>query len=222
LSLGNAGYLEALLRYRSALAQRNAALRQRQPEVAAAFEGPLAQAGAVIVQERLQWSTLAGPAFAAELEHLGEGSGVELTYQGQAELADPAAWPAALGRVATTDRARGTTSIGPHRHDLALRVAGRSLRAFGSTGQLRSAAVALKLLELNTIRQARAEEPVLLLDDVFAELDSGRQDRLARRLDRGPGRQVFVTAPRPDELPRALALPRWRMVAGRASPEGHG
>jgi recombinational DNA repair ATPase RecF len=55
----------------------------------------------------------------------------------------------------------------------------------------------------------------LLLDDVFAELDRERQRRLARRLLDGDGRQVFVTAPRLDELPADLALPLWTVDAGR-------
>ena len=75
--------------------------------------------------------------------------------------------------------------------------------------------MALKLLELTALREAGGTEPALLLDDVFAELDRERQRRLARRLLGEGSRQVFVTAPRPDELPPDLALPVWTMDAGR-------
>ena len=71
------------------------------------------------------------------------------------------------------------TTVGPHRDDLMLEIGGRRLREYGSTGQQRSAAIALKLLEIATLREARGTEPVLLLDDVFAELDRERQSRLA-------------------------------------------
>ena len=74
------------------------------------------------------------------------------------------------------------------------------LREYGSTGQQRSAAVALKLIEIATLREARGTEPGLLLDDVFAELDRERQRRLAGRLLGRAERQVFLTAPRPDAV----------------------
>jgi DNA replication and repair protein RecF len=96
-----------------------------------------------------------------------------------------------------------------------LEIGGHELRTFGSTGQQRSAAIALKLIELDTLAAARGEEPALLLDDVFAELDGDRQEGLARRLIRPAQRQVFLTAPRTDELPDAVGLPLWRMCDGR-------
>ena len=109
------------------------------------------------------------------------------------------------------------TTIGPHRDDLVLEIGGRPLREFGSNGQQRGAAVALKLIELAALRAARGTEPALLLDDVFAAFDGERQRRLARRLLETPERQVFLTAPRQDELPPDLALPVWRMDAGKVT-----
>jgi DNA replication and repair protein RecF len=96
-----------------------------------------------------------------------------------------------------------------------LEIGGKPLREFGSNGQQRGAAVALKLIELAALRTARGTEPALLLDDVFAAFDRDRQRRLARRLLDVPERQVFLTAPRMDELPPDLALPVWRIDAGR-------
>jgi DNA replication and repair protein RecF len=117
----------------------------------------------------------------------------------------------------TEDLARGTTTIGPHRHDLVLTIGGRGIREYGSTGQQRSAAVALKLIEIATLRQSLDTEPALLLDDVFAELDRDRQCRLARRLSGPDDRQVFVTSPRADELPPNLELPVWVVQDGKVS-----
>jgi DNA replication and repair protein RecF len=96
-----------------------------------------------------------------------------------------------------------------------LEIGGKPLRDYGSTGQQRCAAIALKLIELDTLREARGTEPALLLDDVFAELDRQRQRRLAARLLGSEERQVFLTAPRSDELPKEVELPRWEVREGR-------
>ena len=220
LSLAEPAYLRALLRYRGALSRRNAALRQQQGEVARACESILAAEGALLVERRVTWAASASGAFASELAGLNESGHATLEYAGRPELAQPGAWNDAFARSFATDRARGITTIGPHRDDVALAIDGQPLRVFGSTGQLRSAAIALKLLELGTLRERRGVEPALLLDDVFAELDSERQRCLATRLMRDGQRQLFVTAPRGDELPRQLDLPRWEMNGGRATPGG--
>jgi DNA replication and repair protein RecF len=214
LSLADRMYLRTLLRYRAALAQRNSALRQGRVDVARAFNGVLAGAGAEIVRARRMWVTEAAKRFSQELECLGEPAAGRLSYDGRPELADAAAWAAALDERLPRDRARGLTTLGPHRDDLVLEIGGRSLREYGSTGQVRTAAVALKLLEIATLRDACRTEPALLLDDVFAELDRDRQERLARRLLDEPERQLFVTAPRRDELPAGLDLPIWYIKAG--------
>jgi DNA replication and repair protein RecF len=217
LSLTSRSYLASLTRYRAALAQRNAALRQQRPEVARMFDTPLAEAGARVVRGRLVWAAAAADRFRGELATLGERESLCLRYRGNPDLAEPDAWPGALLAAAPRDRARGMTTIGPHRDDLALELGGRPLRVAGSTGQHRTAAVALKLLELVSLAESCGSEPVLLLDDVFAELDAERQVRLARRLMNGRSRQVFVTAPRDDELPPGLGVPVWKITAGRVA-----
>jgi len=214
LSLASADYLRALARYRAALAQRNAALRQGQEPLARAFDAPLADAGSEVTALRLRWAAGAGRRFAEGFSALGEAGPVGLAYRTEATLADPAGWADALQRSRGRDLGRGMTTIGPHRDDLLLTVDGRSLREYGSTGQLRSAAVALRLLELTTIAEARGVAPALLLDDVFAELDAERQARLAERLLAERTSQVFITAPRRDELPKGLALPVWSVLRG--------
>jgi DNA replication and repair protein RecF len=215
LSLADPHYLRSLSRYRAALAQRNSALRQDRAELAQAFDRPLALAGAEITARRERWAAGAAEQFRAELDGMGEPGDTRLLYRSLAGLADPAAWADALEQARGADRARGMTTVGPHRDDLVLEIGGRPLRGYGSTGQQRSAAVALKLIEIATLSAARCTEPALLLDDVFAELDRDRQGRLARRLLGGGHRQVFLTAPRRDELPAELDLEIWRMHDGR-------
>jgi DNA replication and repair protein RecF len=215
LSLSDRRYLRALVAYRAALAQRNSALRQGQIEVAQAFNGALAAAGSVLVRWRLEWLAGAAQQFAAELECLGERGPASLLYRGSPELADLAAWGEVLTASLSEDRARAVTTRGPHRDDLVMQVEGRRLRSYGSTGQQRSAAIALKLIEISTLSQSRGIEPALLLDDVFAELDGARQSRLAVRLIGNADRQVFITSPRRDELPANLNLPIWAIEDGR-------
>lgn len=217
LSLADPGYLGHLGRYREALAQRNAALRQGRAELAGPFEGALARHGSAVVQARLAWIAARGEGFGAECAGLGEQATATLGYRGRQELADEAAWAGALAERLPRDRALGATSVGPHRDDLLVELDGRAARDYGSTGQQRVAAVALRLSELVTIAASRGAEPALLLDDVFAELDDERQRRLAARLGSGADRQVFVTAPRRDELPPGLALEMLAVRDGRIS-----
>lgn len=216
LALSEPAYLRSLSRYRNALAQRNAALKQGRADLAAAFDAPLALAGSQVIARRLAWATAAGEPFTRLLIELGELSGEgTLEYLGYADLADPAAWPERLQRAAARDAALRTTTVGPHRDEVLVKLAGRSLREYGSTGQHRSAAIALKLLERDTIEAATGSTPVLLLDDVFAELDRERQERLALRLFGGAPAQVFLSAPRGDELPLGLRLPVWTLDQGQ-------
>lgn len=215
LALADRGYLHALTRYRGALAQRNAALRLRRPDLAAAFDAPLAVSGAQLVQRRIDWVGSCATRFARECESLGELDSMAMRYRGDEALSEPEPWPAALARAAPRDEALGMTTVGPHRHELELRLGGRMLRVFGSTGQQRMAAVALKLCERDTLAAACGAEPALLLDDVFAELDRGRQERLAARL--AGGAQTFITSPREEELPDAFHLEPMAVAEGRVS-----
>ena len=213
LSLAHPAYLGALLRYRAAVAQRNAALRRHDGPSAVAFDGVLAASGAAVLRHRLDWVATAGGAWREALDGLGEPLPVELRYRGASELVEPAAWEAALAAQRERDLARGQTHVGPHRDDLALGLGGHSLRRYGSTGQHRTAAIGLRLLEHATLQAARETTPALLVDDVFAELDAARQDRLARRLG-AMDAQLVVTAPREADLPDALEVARWHVRDG--------
>jgi DNA replication and repair protein RecF len=117
------------------------------------------------------------------------------------EIADTEALQAALAEALAQNRAhdqrRQTTTLGPHRDDLLLCLDGEALRQFGSQGQQRSAALALKLAEAAVARDMCEETPVALLDDVLSELDHRRQTDLLRFLE---GWQVFLTCCEPSHL----------------------
>jgi DNA replication and repair protein RecF len=218
LSLSDPVYLRALLKYRAVIAQRNAALRAGEAEVVRVFTEAMVEPGSYVVGRRLRWVAEGAERYATESEGLGELGQVTLSYQGNPDLAEAGAWSASVAEVERREFRRGATLIGPQRDDLQIRLNGRSLREFGSTGQQRAAAVVLKVCELLTLEEAHGETPAFLLDDVFAELDRSRQERLTARLT-GPGMgQVFLTAPRRDELPPAIDLEVFQVRDGRAHP----
>ncbi len=217
LSLASRPYLDALLRYRAALAQRNAALRTGDATSAGAFDTVLAREGAAVITARMAWSEGATEPWQDELAALGESARVGLRYRTDEALADAAAWPTRLAASQSRDLARGQSHVGPHRDDVVFSLGGHALRDYGSSGQQRSAAIALRFLEQETLAARRGVRPALLVDDVFAELDGDRQRRLAERLVRRPGQRI-VTAPRLDELPQQLELTRWQVQHGVVSP----
>lgn len=100
------------------------------------------------------------------------------------------------------DYERGLTSTGPHRDDLELSLDGEGLRPFASQGQQRSAALALKMAELDILREETRESPVLLLDDVFSELDAQRRTALISGLGDA---QVFITCTEKSLISEELA-----------------
>jgi len=112
----------------------------------------------------------------------------------------------ALGRrlVETAEKEiwNGSTLVGPHRDDLAFELSGRDLATFASRGQQRTAILALKLAELDLLTDLDGRPPLLLLDDVFSELDPERRAHLVRRISGLP--QAFITTTTLDDLDPAL------------------
>ncbi len=93
------------------------------------------------------------------------------------------------------------------------------LRSFGSAGQQRSAAVALRLVEAETLRAARGRRPIVMLDDVFAELDPRRAERVVELFTAEEWGQVFVTSPKPSEIAvMGDSLVEYRVVSGTVKP----
>ncbi len=95
------------------------------------------------------------------------------------------------------DERKFSTSVGVHKDEADIKINGMSVRKYGSQGQVRSAALALKLAEAEILKEANGKEPVILLDDVMNELDAARQEYLFEFLK---GRQVFITTCNPQKL----------------------
>jgi DNA replication and repair protein RecF len=113
----------------------------------------------------------------------------------------------------------GTTLIGPHRDDLVFELGGRDLASFASRGQQRTAILALKLAELDHVTAIDGRPPLLLLDDVFSELDPARRSHLVRRIAALP--QAFVTTTTRDDLdPELLSIATpWEVRLGDRGAE---
>jgi len=118
---------------------------------------------------------------------------------------------AALAEVRDSELDRGVCLAGPHRDELELSVRGLPARGYASHGESWSLALALRLASFDLLRAGR-EDPVLILDDVFAELDAGRRDRLAALV--AAAEQVLVTAAVPADVPSLLTGARFSLSGG--------
>lgn len=236
LALTSRPYLAALQRYRTALGHRNAALRAgglvANDARVTIWEAPLARQGALLWTERRAWIESHAARFATLCTAIGERGTPALahvtTLAADASVLDR---DAALGAAESAmleqfDRrragevARGMTLVGPHRDDLMLTLDGRELRTYGSAGQQRTAAIALRLLEAATLRYHAGSEPVVLLDDPFAELDARRSGRILDLLNSEGRGQTMLAVPRATDIPPGLTrLERWRIEDGRLEPE---
>ena len=198
LSMLTPAYAVRLSKYLKALAQRNALLRQGDPpqDLLDTWDAALAKEAAGISSARLRYLNELIPRALEFYEKIsGAREVLEITpHVTGAEEPAPEAYLAAFARTRPNDLRRQMTTIGPHRDDLQLRLDGRPLRDFGSQGQKRSAALALKLAEAATLGDIAGEPPAALLDDVLSELDARRQADLLRYLE---GWQVFLTCCEP-------------------------
>jgi DNA replication and repair protein RecF len=190
------GYFDALSRYERALAQRNSLLRQcaEEPGLASsldAWDAQLAGPGIRLVEFRQQYCDAVF--MEAHAVHAGISGGEQLScgYQPQDVLrAGQKGFLEGLWKSRREDIARGSTGIGPHRDDFSVMLGGLDIRAYGSQGQQRTAALSLKLAQLRHAGAVLGEPPVFLLDDVLSELDEKRQKALSECLS---GLQTVLT-----------------------------
>jgi DNA replication and repair protein RecF len=219
-------YPTHLSTYSRALAQRNSLLRAiREGEADRAqlryWDEPFLAAGAAIVATRLKTlELLAGPLAAAHREIAPAEEQLTLGYSTNApQLPGESPRDALARRLAETaekEAWNGSTLVGPHRDDLSFNTAGRDLTTFASRGQQRTAILALKLAELDLLTALDGRPPLLLLDDVFSELDPLRRGHLVRRIADLP--QALITTTVPEDLDpdlRRRAHP-WHVLAGDA------
>ena len=219
ISQAQPAYFYDLQKYLQALNQRNMLLRQMKGDPSApqgamlpVWEEQLARAGLNILKRRRRFmdelTPLAGEKYAAVSGCPGEK--LEAVYRGcvprQNECLE--ALMAGYEKCRREDVRRGPTSFGPHRDDLALTLSGRDMKTFASQGQIRTAALALKLSELTLLTRWSGETPALLLDDVMSELDGRRRGLLLEHIQ---GVQTFVTCTDESDLAGAHAQQKVRV-----------
>ncbi len=180
----------------------NPSLLQALPD----FNYRMAQVGAILISYRAKFMAQMGTLteeihrdFSGGLERLG------ITYQTVSTIRDPLApksilMEQILRHNETHEKAElrcGQCLTGPHKDDFDVTLDGVSLKAFGSQGQTRTAAISLKLAQRQMMKEDTGQEPILLLDDVLSELDPRRQDFILNRIQSG---QVFITCCEKDRL----------------------
>jgi DNA replication and repair protein RecF len=229
-------YVRTLAHYQKIAQQRNSLLRawreRRRPPRAvddelAYWDQELTAAGGYLLAERLRAVTelnaLVGPLYQAIS---GGAEPLLVTYQPSLELAVgqaagglAAQLAAGLRAIRRDELARGQTLLGPHRDDLAFTVGGVNLGRYGSRGQQRSVALALKLGEAELMRQRAGEAPVLLLDDMLSELDAQRRAHLLEAIRR-PDQQTLLSATDLADFGAEFlaAITRLRVEDGRVYP----
>lgn len=221
-------YYDLLIKYNRILQQRNRLLKEIRDNGAAVellqtWDNEFTVIAAKILAKRLaalqKLNKLAQEIYAVLTGDLEE---LALFYELKAnngELLYPAAaqdweefYRSKLAERRSVDILRGSTGIGPHRDDLLFKVNQRVLKAFGSQGQQRSAALAVKLAQLEYVRQEIDEFPVLLLDDVMSELDDQRRRQLLKFID---GKvQTFITVNDKALIPDLAANAYFKITAG--------
>jgi DNA replication and repair protein RecF len=230
---------DRVLRQRSALLKSAGAARRgggsdlRTLDV---WDAKLAQVGARLVVERRRLVETIAPHVARAYEQVSAGQGAAVvTYKSSLDAAleiEGAATDSAelveaqlleaMGRLRGKELDRGVCLVGPHRDDLVLTLGGLPAKGYASNGESWSFALALRLASYTVLTDGGDAadwgpdgEPVLILDDVFAELDVRRRERLAELV--APARQVLITAAVADDVPEPLSGARVDVMGGEVA-----
>jgi DNA replication and repair protein RecF len=217
-------FVQSLTVYERTLKQRNMLLKRigegiGQEQDLVVWDEILAREGAFITLSHLELLNVLQCTLVEELSSLGESWGdVRLAYDRSGSALERRKMEeellGALRHFRPRDLELRATTVGPHRHDWHMDVDGRSLPGFASRGQQRTAVVALLFLQVSYMELRRNEKPVVLLDDVFSELDDDHQSRLFESL---AGHQVLLTATRlPSPMEGAVV---WEVEGGAVHPQ---
>ncbi len=201
-------YEAALTEYNRILEQKNRILKDRYEnpalmEILPEYNARLCQVGAIIISYRARFLEGLGREAASYHGHFSGGKeDFSLTYKTVSTISDPFSPVKVLedalrNHLESHYRAELESAqclTGPHKDDFDVSLSGISLKAYGSQGQVRTAAISLKLAQRVLMEKESGETPILLLDDVLSELDPGRQDFVLNQITDG---QVFITCCEP-------------------------
>ena len=215
----NKGYFIALQQYRTGMDQRNAVIRSLKANgtgnlsILSAFEETMAEPAAVIIRERRKIIALLSDIATETYQRISDTDEVfKLAYHSSVkEENDIAETLCRLFRENREDDIRmGFTSVGPHRDDLVLTLNRNQMKQFASQGQIRTAALSMKLSQMKILRDLSGEEPVLLLDDVMSELDRKRRACLIGEIS---DFQTFITCADKDDVDCDKVDRMWQVAA---------
>ncbi len=191
ISQTSPAYYTALLRYNKILDQRNALLKERDASLVLdtlpVWDEQLCRHAAVIIKKRVEFLEKLAP-FAKEYHvFLTEGAEeLEIKTDKRYEKEEKEIAESLLRRLKNNyekDLRLGFTTAGPHRDDLEVLINGVDAKGYGSQGQMRTAALSLKLAEVRIFKELSGENPVLILDDVMSELDLKRRRKLLQCIE---------------------------------------
>ena len=213
------GYFIALQQYRAGMDQRNAVIRNMKANgtenlsILSAFEETMAEPAAVIIRERRKIIALLSEIATETYQRISDTDEVfKLSYHSSVkEENDIAETLCRLFRENREDDIRmGFTSVGPHRDDLILTLNRNQMKQFASQGQIRTAALSMKLSQMRILKDLSGEEPVLLLDDVMSELDRKRRACLIGEIS---DFQTFITCADKDDVDCDKVDRMWQVSA---------
>ncbi len=202
-------YLQHLIRYNKALAQRNTLLKSSagkllDPEILDVWDEQLAEHGMVIREKREAFLTEFRSVFQSYYECLSLGrEQVCLEYKPSVKEADLLM---ALRQSAERDRLLTYTTLGVHRDDLALNIGAYPVRKIGSQGQKKTFLIALKLAQYDWLYRMNGVKPLLLLDDIFDKLDADRVGQIVSIVGGELFGQVFITDTNREHMDEILKI----------------
>ncbi|MBX7131818.1 MAG: DNA replication/repair protein RecF [Fimbriimonadaceae bacterium] len=194
-------YIRSLTIYKRAVEQRNALLKaaQERPQPDAVFEAwetEIALHGARMREHRREFVADLGPRAAEHQSDLGSGEALQLELQPSDPSQSADELLAVLTRGRGAEIARGSTLAGPHRDELLISINAREARTYGSQGQQRTAVIAIKLAVLDLATARHRATPLLLLDDIFSDLDKKRRQKLIETVLAAQGQVVLTCTDR--------------------------
>lgn len=213
-------YCTALLRYQKILDQRNNLLKERDVslvlETLPVWDEQFAAYAAVIIRHRKNYIARLSPLAAEAHAYLTDGKEtLELSDEknyGDEEESIKKRLLAELGGSYERDLRLGFTTVGPHRDDIKIKIDGKDAKGYASQGQTRTAALAMKLAEVEIFRSLSGEEPILILDDVMSELDLARRKKLLSRVG---GLQCILTCTHAERVLYGTETNKIRIQGGK-------
>lgn len=189
----NKAYLYYLTQYKKVLKQRNALLKQIQKQedlktTLEIWDNQLVEYGSKLIEIRKEFVEQIGCIMKEKHRNLTGGQEeIEISYKPNCQVQD---FSRRLFMEGDRDILLGTTTVGPHRDDVLFYIGGQEIKTYGSQGQKRTAALSLKMAEIEIVENKIGEKPILLLDDVLSELDRSRQNYLLENIK---GIQTIIT-----------------------------